>query len=119
MIVNTFFEVFLYFFRKTLGQVGKKDIVITRFMSIKNSSKNPKKLAIFLSKNIKKALCCRRAHEKNQLLFFISEIVDMRTQILAFLCFSRQNSLNNDCILQTFLLQTAAILIRLRNIAID
>lgn len=53
------------------------------------------------------------------LLFFVSEIVDMRTQVLAFLCFGRQNSLNNDSILQTFLLQTATILIRLGNIAVN
>ena len=55
----------------------------------------------------------------NKLLFFVSEVVDMRTQILAILCFSRQNSLNNDSILQTFLLQTTAILIRLGNIAVN
>lgn len=54
-----------------------------------------------------------------KLLFFVSEIVDMRTQVLAFLCFGRQNSLNNDSILQTFLLQTTAILIRLGNIAVN
>ena len=54
-----------------------------------------------------------------KLLFFVSEVVDMRTQILAFLCFSRQKSLNNDSILQTFLLQATAILIRLGNIAIN
>ena len=55
----------------------------------------------------------------NKLLFFVSEVVDMRTQILAFLCFGRQKSLNNDSILQTFLLQATAILIRLGNIAIN
>lgn len=54
-----------------------------------------------------------------KLLFFVSEIVDMRTHVLAFLCFSRQKSLNNDSILQTFLLQTTAILIRLGNIAVN
>ena len=37
MIVNTFFEVFLHFFRETLGQVGKRDIVITRFKPLKKS----------------------------------------------------------------------------------
>ena len=56
---------------------------------------------------------------RNYLLFFISEVVDMRTQVLAFLCFGRQNSLNNDSILQTFLLQTTTILIRLGNIAVN
>ena len=56
---------------------------------------------------------------RNYLLFFVSEVVDMRTQVLAFLCFGRQNSLNNDSILQTFLLQTTAILIRLGNIAVN
>ena len=40
-------------------------------------------------------------------------------QVLAFLCFGSQNSLNNDSILQTFLLQTATILIRLGNIAVN
>ena len=56
---------------------------------------------------------------RNYLLFFVSEVVDMRPQVLAFLCFGRQNSLNNDSILQTFLLQTTAILIRLGNIAVN
>ena len=56
---------------------------------------------------------------RNYLLFFVSEVVDMRPQVLAFLCFGRQNSLNNDSILQTFLLQTATILIRLGNIAVN
>lgn len=56
---------------------------------------------------------------RNYLLFFVSEIVNMRPQVLAFLCFGRQNSLNNDSILQTFLLQTATILIRLGNIAVN
>ena len=56
---------------------------------------------------------------RNYLLFFVSEVVDMRTQVLAFLCFGRQNSLNNDSILQTFLLQTTTILIRLGNIAVN
>lgn len=56
---------------------------------------------------------------RNHLLFFVSEVVDMRTQVLAFLCFGRQNSLNNDSILQTFLLQTTTILIRLGNIAVN
>lgn len=56
---------------------------------------------------------------RNHLLFFVSEVVDMRTQVLAFLRFGRQNSLNNDSILQTFLLQTTAILIRLGNIAVN
>ena len=56
---------------------------------------------------------------RNYLLFFVSEVINMRTQVLAFLCFGRQNSLNNDSILQTFLLQTATILIRLCNIAVN
>lgn len=56
---------------------------------------------------------------KNYLLFFVSEVINMRPQVLAFLCFGRQNSLNNDSILQTFLLQTTAILIRLGNIAVN
>ena len=56
---------------------------------------------------------------RNYLLFFVSEVVDMRTQVLAFLCFGRQNGLNNDSILQTFLLQTTAILIRFGNIAVN
>ena len=56
---------------------------------------------------------------RNYLLFFVSEVINMRPQVLAFLCFGRQNSLNNDSILQTFLLQTTAILIRLGNIAVN
>lgn len=56
---------------------------------------------------------------RNYLLFFVSEVVDMRTQVLAFLRFGRQNSLNNDSILQTFLLQTTTILIRLGNITVN
>lgn len=56
---------------------------------------------------------------RNYLLFFVSEVINMRPQVLAFLCFGRQNSLNNDSILQTFLLQTATILIRLGNIAVN
>ena len=56
---------------------------------------------------------------RNYMLFFVSEVIDMRTQVLTFLCFGRQNSLNNDSILQTFLLQTTAILIRLGNIAVN
>lgn len=56
---------------------------------------------------------------RNYLLFFVSEIVNMRPQVLAFLCFGRQNSLNNDSILQTFLLQATSILIRLGNIAVN
>lgn len=56
---------------------------------------------------------------RNYLLFFVSEVINMRPQVLAFLCFCRQNSLNNDSILQTFLLQTTAILIRLGNIAVN
>ena len=56
---------------------------------------------------------------KEYLLFFVSEIVDVRTKILTFLCFGRQKSLNNDSIFQTFLLQTATILIRLGNIAVN
>lgn len=56
---------------------------------------------------------------RNYLLFFVSEVINMRPQVLAFLCFGRQNSLNNDSILQTFLLQTTTILIRLGNIAVN
>lgn len=56
---------------------------------------------------------------RNYLLFFVSEVINMRPQVLAFLCFGSQNSLNNDSILQTFLLQTATILIRLGNIAVN
>ena len=65
----------------------------------------------------KNALCFRST--RNYLLFFVSEVINMRPQVLAFLCFGRQNSLNNDSILQTFLLQTATILIRLGNIAVN
>lgn len=56
---------------------------------------------------------------RNYLLFFVSEVINMRPQVLAFLCFGRQNSLNNDSILQTFLLQATSILIRLGNIAVN
>ena len=37
MIVNTFFEVFLYFFRDTLGAVEKESILYTRFQALKIS----------------------------------------------------------------------------------
>lgn len=56
---------------------------------------------------------------RNYLLFFVSKVINVRPQVLAFLCFGRQNSLNNDSILQTFLLQTTTILIRLGNIAVN
>lgn len=71
-----------------------------------------------IDENVKmRSAFAERTNKK--LLFFVSEVVDMRTQVLAFLCFGRQNSLNNDSILQTFLLQTTAILIRLGNIAVN
>lgn len=71
-----------------------------------------------IDENVKmRSAFAERTNKK--LLFFVSEVVDMRTQVLAFLCFSRQNSLNNDSILQTFLLQTTTILIRLGNIAVN
>lgn len=77
---------------------------------------------ILFNRNLKKNQKMRSAfaeRTRNHLLFFVSEVVDMRTQILAFLCFGRQNGLNNDSILQTFLLQTTTILIRLGNIAVN
>lgn len=71
-----------------------------------------------IDENVKmRSAFAERTNKK--LLFFVSEVVDMRTQVLAFLCFGRQNSLNNDSILQTFLLQTTTILIRLGNIAVN
>ena len=71
-----------------------------------------------INENVKmRSAFAERTNKK--LLFFVSEVVDMRTQVLAFLCFGRQNSLNNDSILQTFLLQTTTILIRLGNIAVN
>lgn len=75
-----------------------------------------------LSTNIDENVKMRSAfaeRTRNYLLFFVSEVINMRPQVLAFLCFGRQNSLNNDSILQTFLLQTTTILIRLGNIAVN
>ena len=44
VIVNTFFKVFLHFFRETLGTVEKESILYTRFQAPKNSLKNFKKV---------------------------------------------------------------------------